>query len=231
MFPRAGMFPIQLVLMKPVLSGYWSRKNRHKCLMVIEDILRRKGSDTQCVFLSGEKCLYQAGRSQWLGKQWIVWASNDALCLWGEAGGDGGANCKNTREKNLVLMTHAGYHQADSKIMPFWKPHLHNCIIASYHKTNWFTSRLILFCNIVTFNFLNVFKKCCSLPAFCILPHLHLPLWQCDWMQGCKLSPPPCLMSVCKMSTWSDALAQFPQEYALILRYGLCRCSMWSETY
>lgn len=76
--------------------------------MVIEDILRRKGSDTQCVFLSGEKCLYQAGRSQWLGKQWIVWASNDALGLWGEAGGDWGANCKNTRERSIVLMTHMG---------------------------------------------------------------------------------------------------------------------------
>lgn len=97
MFPAADMFPIQLVLMKLVLSGYWSRKNRHKCLMVIKDILRRKASDTQCVFLSGEKCLYQAGRSQWLRMQWIVWVSNDALGLWGEAGGDWRANCKDTR--------------------------------------------------------------------------------------------------------------------------------------
>lgn len=48
-------------------------------------------------------------------------------------------------------------------------------------------------------------------------------------MQGCKLSL--CLMSVCKMSTWSDALAQFPQEYALTQCYGLCHCCMWSETY
>lgn len=78
MFPQADVFPIQLVLMKLVLSGYWGRKNRHKCLMVIKDTLRRKGSDTRRVFLSGEKCLYQGRRSQWLRKQWVVWASNDA---------------------------------------------------------------------------------------------------------------------------------------------------------
>lgn len=70
------------------------------------------------------------------------------------------------------------------------------------------------------------------LPITCCLfspSHLHLPLWQCDWTQGCKLSLH--LMSVCKMSTWSDALALFPHEYALVLCYGLCCCSMWSETY
>lgn len=111
MFPQADIFPIQLVLMKPVLSGHWSRKNRLKCLMVIEDILRRKGSDTQCMLLSGEKCLYQAGRSQWLGKQWIVWASNDAFGLWGEAGGDWGVNCKNGGKKKLLRMMHMGYHE------------------------------------------------------------------------------------------------------------------------
>ncbi len=225
MFPRADMFPIQLVLMKPVLSGYWSRKNRHKCLMVIEDILRRKGSDTPCVLLSGEKCLYQAGRSQWLRKQWIVWASNDALGLWGEAGGDWGANCKNTREKNLVLMTHAGCHQADSKIMPLSKS-LRYDFTKGAQPQNQAIPKFLIFCRAIV----NLFKIQKILPLF---SNLHLALWQCEWMQGCKRSPPPllCLMSVCKMSTWSDALAQFPQEYALILCYGLCRCSMWNETY
>lgn len=144
MFPRADMFPIQLVLMKPVLSGYWSRKNRHKRLMVIEDILRRKGSEARCVFLSGEKCLYQAGRSQWLGKQWIVWASNDALGLWGEAGGDRGANCKKKKaqKKNLVLMTYVGCHQADSKIMPLSKSHH---FVPAVLTTNLFILRLTHF--------------------------------------------------------------------------------------
>lgn len=125
MFPRADMFPIQLVLMKLVLSGYWSRKNRHKCLMVIEDILSRNGSDTQCVFLSGEKCLYQAGRNQWLGKQWIVWASNDALGLWGKAGGHWGANCKNTRGRIWNLTTTVGYQTNNN-------PYLHKFITAAY---------------------------------------------------------------------------------------------------
>lgn len=70
--------------------------------MVIEDIIQREGSDTQRVFLSGEKCLHQAGRSRWLGKQWIVWASNDASGLWGEAGGNSGADCKSTPMADLV---------------------------------------------------------------------------------------------------------------------------------
>lgn len=97
-------------------------KNRHKCLMVIKDILRRKGSDTRCVFLSGEKCLDQAGRSRWLGMQWLVWVSNDALGLWGEAGGGRGANCKkHTRAKNPDLMTHVGCQQVVKKTIPLSK--------------------------------------------------------------------------------------------------------------
>lgn len=74
MFPWADMFPIQLVLMKPVLSAHWSsakggKKNRLICLIEMEDILRR--THAACS-LSGEKCLHQAGRSRWLEKKWIV---------------------------------------------------------------------------------------------------------------------------------------------------------------
>ena len=224
MFPRADVFPIQLVLMKPVLSGYWSRKNRHKCLMVIEDILRRKGSDTQCVFLSGAKCLHQAGRSQWLGKQWIVWASNDALGLWGEARGDRGANCKNTRGEGCgfddargVSPTNNQAHDNLIYIMLSQQPYTYMDLLPDL---NYFVELL---------HFKSLQSKTADHYLLFVLSflQLHVPRWQCDRVQ--EMQTVPSSASVCKMSTWSDALARFP--HALVLCYGLCRCSMWSETY
>lgn len=56
MFPGADVFPIQLVLMKPALSGHWRRNNRQE----EADDMKESGVGPQ-VFVSGGK---RRGRSQ-----------------------------------------------------------------------------------------------------------------------------------------------------------------------
>lgn len=125
--------------------------------------------------------------------------------------GTGRSHCKNSR----LPMTHAGRHRAVRSIRPLWASQQPPFISISIPLTRDIQNTVS-----VNMHFLLKRKK----QAVC--------LFTPSCMMACRAADAPShLMSVCKMSAWSSALARFPQEYALILCYGFCCSSMWRETH
>lgn len=190
-------------------------KNRHKCLMVMEGTLKHEGSDTRCMFPSGEKCPYQNGWSQQdavncMSLKWCISSLGRGVRALGDH----------------TVKTHGFQWCMQGVIMQSGASGLsenHSSLLSSALACH----SVVIFRTLRVLMHIFYLKKQTNKTSSVLV--YTFPY---DGVPKCRAAEAPShLMSVCKMSAWSSALARFPQEYALILCYGFCCSSMWRETH